>query len=100
MVVPCYSLVYSSQPALPETARRSGTRSPVRLPTDLAISHIFRGQLRAADETIEGKKAFEKHACLLDRGVKVLNYHADDGVFRANEWVKACRSKGQGLKHL
>jgi hypothetical protein len=44
---------------------------------------------------VEGKIAFEKYA--LDRGVKVLNYHADNGVFRAHKWVDACRSNGQGL---
>jgi hypothetical protein len=48
----------------------------------------------SADETIEGKTTFEKHA--LDRGAKALNCHADNGMFRANKWVAACRSQGQG----
>ena len=49
----------------------------------------------SAEETVEGKIAFEKYA--LDRGVKVQNYHADNGIFRAHIWVNACRSNGQGL---
>ena len=48
-----------------------------------------------AAETIEGKLAFEK--ILMDRGVRVKAYHADNGVFRANAWRNSCTTKGQGL---
>ena len=48
-----------------------------------------------ADETIEGKVAFEK--ILMDRGIKVKAYHADNGIFRANAWRAACTKHGQGL---
>lgn len=59
------------------------------------LSFVWLQKTATADETIEGKTAFEKYA--LDRGVTVQNYHADNGIFRANKWVEACRSKGQGL---
>jgi transposase InsO family protein len=59
------------------------------------LSFVWLQKTATAEETVEGKIAFEKYA--LDRGVKVLNYHADNGVFRAHKWVDACRSNGQGL---
>jgi hypothetical protein len=48
-----------------------------------------------ADETIEGKIAFEKYA--QDRGIKVLNYQANNSIFKAHKWVNVCHSSGQGL---
>ena len=48
-----------------------------------------------ADETIQGKMAFEAYCS--QHGVTVKNYHADNGIFRANKWVNACSQKGQGL---
>ena len=47
-----------------------------------------------AEETLEGKKAFEM-TCEKN-GVRVCNYHADNGVFIANEWRRECSRKGQG----
>jgi hypothetical protein len=48
-----------------------------------------------ASETIQSKKAFEAHC--RQHGVNVLNYHADNGIFRANKWIDECRLNGQGL---
>jgi len=48
--------------------------------------HLQKGT--TADETLEGKKAFE--ITCEKNGVKVSNYHADNGIFRANEWRKEC----------
>ena len=57
--------------------------------------YVYLQKSTTAAETLEGKKAFEitceKH------GVKVSNYHADNGIFRANEWRRECARKGQGL---
>jgi hypothetical protein len=39
--------------------------------------------------------AFEQYAKA--RGVSIQAYHADNGIFRAHKWVKACWSKGQSL---
>ena len=48
-----------------------------------------------AEETIEGKLAFEDMA--LRHGVMIKGYHADNGIFKARKWVEACRSKQQIL---
>jgi transposase InsO family protein len=48
-----------------------------------------------ADETLEGKIAFEQYA--KDRGVAIQAYHADKGISRAHKWVEACKNKGQSL---
>ena len=44
---------------------------------------------------VEGKEAFERKAAA--HGVKVLHYHADNGVFASQLWRAHCVSKGQGL---
>jgi hypothetical protein len=62
------------------------------------LGFVWLQKTATADETIEGKIAFKKHA--LDRGAKVLNHHADNGMFRANKWAAACRSQGQGLSFV
>ena len=45
--------------------------------------------------TMEAKEAFERFS--RQRGVWVRNYHADNGTFAANDWVRNCFTKGQGL---
>jgi hypothetical protein len=40
-----------------------------------------------AEETLEGKQAFEQYA--KDRGITIQAYHADNGIFRAHKWVEA-----------
>jgi hypothetical protein len=58
-------------------------------------SFCYLQKTATAEETIEGKKAFEQ-VCK-NNGVKVEAYHADNGVFRANDFVKHCRDAGQSL---
>ena len=48
-----------------------------------------------ASETIEGKKAFEYEARQL--GIRIEHYHADNGIFKAKEWVQDCIDNEQGL---
>jgi len=55
--------------------------------------HLQKGTTAA--ETLEGKKAFEM--ICEKSGVKVSNYHADNGIFRANEWRREFTRQGQGL---
>jgi len=57
--------------------------------------YVYLQKGTTAEETLEGKKAFEM-TCEKN-GVSVSNYHADNGVFRANEWRRECSRKGQGL---
>ena len=42
------------------------------------------------EETLEAKKSFESYAA--SHYVQILNYHADNGIFRANYWIKDCQS--------
>ena len=49
----------------------------------------------SAKETLESKEAFERYAAA--RGITIQAYHADNGIFKAREWVEACEAKGQAL---
>ena len=44
---------------------------------------------------MDGKRAFETH--LRTMGVKVQAYHADNGIFKAHGWVRACKEEKQNL---
>ena len=58
-------------------------------------SYIHLQQTPDADETLKVKLAFELHAKQHD--VAILNYHADNGIFRANKWLHDCAQKQQGI---
>ena len=58
-------------------------------------SYLHLQQTPDADETLKGKLAFELHA--QQHGVAILNYHADNGIFRANKWLHDCALKQQGI---
>jgi hypothetical protein len=49
----------------------------------------------SAELTIEGKKAFEAFA--KRHGVSISNYHANNGIFKAHQWMEACRKDQQGM---
>ena len=49
----------------------------------------------SSSETIRAKQNFEKLA--LDHGVLINSYRADNGVFRANEFVSHIRELNQKL---
>lgn len=59
------------------------------------MSYIHLQKTQDAEETVEAKIAFERYAATM--GVKVLNYHGDNGIFRANLWVQHCAKNDQGL---
>eukprot|EP00978_Attheya_sp_CCMP212_P030428 scaffold111925_cov48-Attheya_sp.AAC.1 len=59
------------------------------------FSYVHLQNTATAAETIEAKKAFERYA--KDSGIMIRAYHADNGVFRANDWVAACRGQAQAL---
>ena len=59
------------------------------------LGYVYLQKTATAQETIESKHAFETYA--KDRGVKILNYHADNGIFRANLWQAECKKNNQGL---
>ena len=49
------------------------------------------------DETLKGKHAFERFAN--NNGVQIRHYHADNGIFRAKDWVQDCHSRQQSLSY-
>jgi hypothetical protein len=59
------------------------------------LGFVYLQKGTTADETLEGKIAFEQ--CAKDRGVTIQAYHADNGIFRAHKWVEACINEGQLL---
>ena len=59
------------------------------------LSYVHYQRSTSAKHTLEAKEAFERYSKL--RGVTVRHYHADNGTFAANDWVRNCYSKGQGL---
>jgi hypothetical protein len=61
--------------------------------TRLGYVHLQKGA--TAEETLEGKKAFEAYA--RDHGISIKAYHADNGIFRAHKWVDCCKTAEQGL---
>jgi hypothetical protein len=59
------------------------------------FGYVHLQKTSSAEETIEGKNAFETYA--RKHGVTIKNYLADNGIFKANLWVRDCKEKGQGL---
>jgi hypothetical protein len=57
--------------------------------------YVYLQKTASADETLDSKRAFERYA--LSKGVVVQAYHADNGIFKAYDWVDACHRKGQQL---
>ena len=54
------------------------------------LSYLFLQKTATVEETLSSKQTFELFAS--SHGVQILNYHADNGVFHANNWIKACQS--------
>ena len=54
------------------------------------LSYLYLQKTASVEETLQGKQAFESYAA--SHGVSIMNYHADNGVFRANEWIKSCQN--------
>ena len=59
------------------------------------LGFVYLQKTATAEETVEGKKAFEAFAHR--HGVKIENYHADNGIFKAYKWIDACKQDGQGM---
>ena len=53
------------------------------------MGFVYLQKTCSAEETIEAKKAFEKYAAI--QGVTVEAYHTDNGIFKANKWIKECQ---------
>ncbi|KAI2496436.1 hypothetical protein MHU86_18060 [Fragilaria crotonensis] len=59
------------------------------------MGFVYLQKTASAEETVESKKAFEAFA--RRHGVRVINYHADNGIFKAHQWMEACRRDQQGI---
>lgn len=60
-----------------------------------SLSYVHLQKSTTAYETLQAKATFERYA--KQRGVLIQHYHADNGTFAANDWVRDCYSKQQGL---
>ena len=61
------------------------------------FGYIHNQKTQSAEETLEGKRIFERKAALY--GVKILHYHADNGVFVSKAWKQDCLEKNQGFTY-
>ena len=65
---------------------------------NINLSYVHLQKSTSAKYTLEAKEAFEMFS--RQRGVWIKNYHSDNGTFAANNWVRDCYTKGQGLTFL
>ena len=63
--------------------------------SDLTYIHLH--SRLTNDETVEAKKAFEAFA--RNYGVKIQNYHCDNGRFADNAFISECRKSGQTITY-
>ena len=59
------------------------------------LSYVYLQKMAIVEETLQGKRAFEKYG--EGRGVTVKAYPADNRIFKAKVWVEDCRANGQAL---
>ena len=56
---------------------------------------VYFQKTASAEETIKAKHAFERFCEA--RGIIAKAHHANNVIFKANDWVMECQSKGQPL---
>ena len=59
------------------------------------LSCIYLYTSTTIEETLETKKAFRRYS--LNRDVGIAVYHADNSIFKWNEWQHACKKQGHLL---
>ena len=62
------------------------------------LSYVHLQKSNSGKDTVEGKRTFEQFAD--DKGVVIRGYCAEDGIFKANIWVQACKDNRQRLKFV
>ncbi|KAL7563769.1 hypothetical protein ACA910_020453 [Epithemia clementina (nom. ined.)] len=60
-------------------------------------SFVYLQKRITSEETVQAKQAFERHAGLF--GVKILQYHCDNGRFVDNGFITDCKLKGQRITY-
>ena len=59
------------------------------------LSYVYVQKGSTVEETVEGKKAFERYC--KNHGVRVQHYHADNGIFEAKGFQDALAQDGQTI---
>jgi hypothetical protein len=62
-----------------------------------ALSYVHLQKGATAEETIDGKRAFESYA--RTHGVTIQHYHADNGIFEAKDFQTAVANDGQSISY-
>ena len=57
------------------------------------MSYVYIHKANIEIDTLEAKAVFQQH--ILDTGVIIKAYHADNSIFKAHEWQQACRNGKQ-----
>jgi hypothetical protein len=61
------------------------------------MTYIYLQKRLTSDETVQAKRAFERHCQTL--GVKVRHYHADNGRFADNGFINHCKLSNQTISY-
>jgi len=59
------------------------------------LGYVYLQSDSSVETTLKGKQAWEQYA--VSHGAVVRSYHADNGIFKANGWVKDCADKRQTI---
>jgi hypothetical protein len=96
----CLSTSCLSSPTPGLIAQMTGYRTKQRYTTatvyvDQAtgLGYVHLQKSTSAEETVDSKKAFE--ALAKSHGVFILQYNADNGIFKANLWLETCKALNQ-----
>jgi hypothetical protein len=87
MVLPIPGLVVQLTGAL-TTKRYNCTTTYMDQATRMGYVHLQKAA--TAEETLEGKEAFEAYAS--SHSITTKAYHADDRIFHAHKWVDCCQA--------
>ena len=60
-----------------------------------SFSFVYLQRTASAQETLQSKQAMEQYAQA--RNITIKAYHADNGIFKAKEWVQECHDARQQL---
>ena len=60
-------------------------------------SYVWIQRTTSVEDTLKGKHAFERFAN--HNGISIRHYHADNGIFRAKDWVQDCHTQQQTLSY-
>ena len=61
------------------------------------LSYVYIQKGSTVEETVEGKRAFERYA--RNHGVRIKHYHADNGIFEAAGFRNALHQDGQTISY-